>query len=133
VPETPPRTPAILLVVAPVDTNRVLIVSCSCQRPLRVIHCSGNAALLLVPESPPCIVLLIALESPPLIVHLSFGRVLCSKSIVCCLFGQGLGSVVDAGDNSVRSWFHLGDSSMVGGGVVAVVALAGESSAHSWL
>jgi hypothetical protein len=30
----------------------------------------------------------------------------------------------------VRSWFHLGDSSIVG---VVVVVLAGESSAHSWL
>jgi hypothetical protein len=69
----------------------------------------------------------IAVATPPLL----FRRIL--RLIVWCLFGRGLddagdpsahscylGIVVDAGDTSVcSSWFHLGDSSMVG--VVVVV------------
>jgi hypothetical protein len=72
------------------------------RRHLRVLGC---IVISLMRETPPCIrsIVVVAGAGDPSAHHSCY-----------------LGSVVDAGDTSVHSWFHLGDSSIVGG--VAVVA-----------
>jgi hypothetical protein len=105
---------ASLRTVGPSEPTPVIQVKFFHQRHLRVVICSCNTAHFVscMTETPPCIRSSSSSSS-------STG----DPSAHSCY----LDSVVDTGDTSVRSWFHLGDSSIVG----VVVVLAGESSEHS--